>query len=220
MDNNEIFNLIHGIVIPELSRTLFMVLVATILSTILGIILAIILIVTDKEGLRPNKYIYETLNVIINIVRSFPFIILIVAIIPFTRALIGSSIGEKAAIIPLTVASAPYVARIIEGSLKEVDIALIEAAKSFGASDFQIIFRVMLSEAVPSIISGITLAVISILGCTAMAGAVGAGGLGSVALTYGYENFNNTIMYGTVFFLIILVQAIQVLGTFLYKILK
>jgi D-methionine transport system permease protein len=220
MDNNEIFNLIHGIVIPELSKTLFMVLVATILATIIGIILAIILIVTDKEGLRPNKYIYETLNVIINIVRSFPFIILIVAIIPFTRALIGSSIGEKAAIVPLTVASAPYVARIIEGSLKEVDKALIEAAKSFGASDFQIIFRVMMSESVPSIISGITLAVISILGCTAMAGAVGAGGLGSVALTYGYENFNNTIMYGTVFFLIILVQAIQILGTFLYKILK
>lgn len=220
MNNNEIVSLIHGIVIPELSKTLFMVLVATILSTVIGIILAIILIVTDKEGLRPNKYIYEILNVIINIVRSFPFIILIVAIIPFTRALIGSSIGEKAAIIPLTVASAPYVARIIEGSLKEVDKSIIEAAKSFGASDFQIIFRVMVSESVPSIVSGITLAIISILGCTAMAGAVGAGGLGSVALTYGYENFNNTIMYGTVFFLIILVQAIQALGTFFYKILK
>lgn len=220
MDNNEIYNLIHGIVIPELSKTLFMVLVATILSTIIGIILAIILIVTDKEGLRPNKYIYQIFNTIINIVRSFPFIILIVAIIPFTRALIGTSIGEKAAIIPLTVASAPYIARIIEGSLKEVDKALIEAAKSFGASDFQIIFRVMISESVPSIVSGITLAIIAILGCTAMAGAVGAGGLGSVALTYGYENFNNTIMYGTVFFLIILVQAIQALGTFFYKILK
>lgn len=220
MNNNEIYNLIHSIVLPELSKTLFMVAIATILSTIIGTLLAIILIVTDKEGLKPNKYIYQVLNTVINIVRSFPFIILIVAIIPFTRALIGTSIGEKAAIIPLTVASSPYVARIIEGSLKEVDKGLIEAAKSFGASNFQIIFRIMVTEAVPSIISGLTLAIISILGCTAMAGAVGAGGLGSVALTYGYENFNDTIMYGTVFFLIILVQAIQSLGTLLYKILK
>lgn len=220
MNNNEIYNLIHSIVLPELSKTIFMVVIATILSTIIGTLLAIILIVTDKEGLKPNKCIYQILNTVINIVRSFPFIILIVAIIPFTRALIGTSIGEKAAIIPLTVASSPYVARIIEGSLKEVDKGLIEAAKSFGASNFQIIFRIMVTEAVPSIISGITLAIISILGCTAMAGAVGAGGLGSVALTYGYENFNDTIMYGTVFFLIVLVQAIQSLGTLLYKILK
>lgn len=220
MNNSEVYNLLHNIVVPELSKTLFMVVIATVFSLIIGMALAIILTVTDKEGLKPNKYVYELMSTFINIVRSFPFIILIVAIIPVTRALIGTSIGEKAAIIPLTIAGAPYVARIMESSLKEVDKSLIEAAKSFGASNFQIIFRIMIIEAIPSIISGSTLAVISILGCTAMAGAVGAGGLGAVALTYGYQDFNNTIMYGTVIFLIILVQAIQYLGNYLYKISK
>ncbi|CAB1247151.1 methionine ABC transporter, permease component [Clostridiaceae bacterium BL-3] len=218
--NSEFYNLIHQIVLPELGKTIYMVLIATLLSSIIGILLAIVLMITDREGLKPNKYIYQILNVFINIVRSFPFIILIVAIIPLTRIIVGTSIGEKAAIVPLTVVGAPYIARIIESSLKEVDKELIEAAKSFGASNFQIIFRIMVTEALPSIISGITLAIISILGCTAMAGAVGAGGLGAVALTYGYENFNYTIMYGTVFFLIILVQLIQSMGNFLYKAFK
>ncbi|MBP2626189.1 MAG: metI2 [Firmicutes bacterium] len=220
MNDNKIYTLIHSIVIPELSNTIFMVITATVLSAIIGISLAILLIVTYKEGLRPNKYVYQILNTIINIVRSFPFIILIVAIIPLTRAIVGTSIGEKAAIIPLTIAGAPFVARIIEGSLREVDKELIEAAKSFGASNFQIIFRIMIPEAVPSIISGITLAVIAILGCTAMAGAVGAGGLGAVAITYGYANFDNTVMYGTVFVLIVMVQVVQALGNFSYKVLK
>lgn len=206
--------------LPELSKTLFMVSAATVLSSVIGSMLAIILIITYKDGLKPNKYVYQILDTIINIVRSFPFIILLVAIIPFTRAIVGTSIGEKAAIVPLTIAGAPFVARIIEGSLREVDKDLIEAAKSFGASNFQIIFKIMIPEAVPSVISGVTLAIISILGCTAMAGAVGAGGLGAVSITYGYANFDNTIMYGTVLFLIILVQAIQSLGNFLYKILK
>jgi len=197
-----------------------MVSAATVLSSVIGSMLAIILIITYKDGLKPNKYVYQILDTIINIVRSFPFIILLVAIIPFTRAIVGTSIGEKAAIVPLTIAGAPFVARIIEGSLREVDKDLIEAAKSFGASNFQIIFKIMIPEAVPSVISGVTLAIISILGCTAMAGAVGAGGLGAVSITYGYANFDNTIMYGTVLFLIILVQAIQSLGNFLYKILK
>ena len=220
MNNSDIYMLIHSIVLPELVKTLFMVVTATVFSTILGIGLAIILIITYKDGLRPHKYIYQTLNTIINIVRSFPFIILLVAIIPFTRAIVGTSIGEKAAIVPLTIAGAPFIARLIEGSLREVDKELIEAAKSFGASNFQIIFKIMLPEAVPSVISGITLAIISILGCTAMAGAVGAGGLGAVSITYGYANFDNTVMYGTVFFLIVLVQVIQALGNFLYKVLK
>lgn len=220
MKDSAVYNLIHSIVLPELSKTLFMVTVATAFSALLGFILAIILVLTYKEGLRPNKYVYQILNSMINIVRSFPFIILLVAIIPFTRAIVGTSIGEKAAIVPLTIAGAPFIARIIEGSLREVDKELIEAAKSFGASNFQIIFRIMIPEAVPSIISGITLAIISILGCTAMAGAVGAGGLGAVSITYGYANFDNTIMYGTVFVLIVLVQGIQSLGNFLYKRLK
>jgi len=220
MNNSNIYSLFNTIVVPEFGKTLYMVVSATLLSTIIGIFLAIILIVTYKEGLKPNKYIYQMLTTVINIVRSFPFIILIVAIIPLTRAIVGTSIGEKAAIIPLTIAGAPFVARIIEGSLREVDKELIEAVKSFGASNFQIIFKVMLPEAVPSVISGITLAIVSILGCTAMAGAVGAGGLGAVAITYGYANFDNTIMYGTVCVLIVLVQVIQSIGNHLYKILK
>ncbi|WP_346356139.1 methionine ABC transporter permease [Azotosporobacter soli] len=217
---NELSRLLLQIVVPELSRTLFMVSVSTLLATLIGTLLAIILIVTYKNGLQPNPYIYQFLDTIINIVRSFPFIILIVAIIPFTRAIIGTSIGEKAALVPLTLAGAPFIARIIESSLREVDKDLIEAAKSFGASKRQIIFKIMLPEALPSIISGITLAVIAILGCTAMAGAVGAGGLGAVAITYGYANFDNTVMYGTVFVLIILVQLLQAAGNFFYKILK
>ncbi|WP_371379525.1 methionine ABC transporter permease [Sporomusa aerivorans] len=220
MSSSQIYTLIHSIVLPELTKTLFMVGVATAVSSIIGIGLAILLIITYKDGLKPNKYVYQALNTVINIVRSFPFIILLVAIIPVTRAIVGTSIGEKAAIVPLTIAGAPFIARIIEGSLREVDKELIEAAKSFGASNFQIIFKIMLPEAVPSVISGITLAIVSILGCTAMAGAVGAGGLGAVAITYGYANFDNTIMYGTVFFLIILVQVIQSIGNYLYKVLK
>lgn len=218
--SDSIYELIHTIVIPEFSKTLYMVSVATVLSAIVGTVLAIVLIITHKEGLKPNNVVYQLLNTVINIIRSFPFIILIVAIIPLTRAIVGTSIGENAAIIPLTIAGAPFVARIIESSLREVDKELIEAVKSFGASNFQIIFKVMLPEAVPSVISGITLAIISILGSTAMAGVVGAGGLGAVAITYGYANFDNTIMYGTVCILIILVQVIQSLGNFLYKALK
>lgn len=216
----DISNLIYKIVVPEFSKTLFMVFSATVLSAAIGFTLAILLTVSHKDGLKPNRYLYQVLDTTINIVRSFPFIILIVAIIPLTRAIVGTSIGEKAAIVPLTIAGAPFIARLVEGSLREVDKELVQAAKSFGASNFQIVFRIMIPEAVPSIISGITLAIVAILGCTAMAGAVGAGGLGAVAITYGYANFDNTIMYGTVFFLIILVQVIQSAGNYLYKILK
>lgn len=216
----DISNLIYKIVMPEFSKTLFMVFSATVLSAAIGFMLAILLTVSHKDGLKPNRYLYQVLDTTINIVRSFPFIILIVAIIPLTRAIVGTSIGEKAAIVPLTIAGAPFIARLVEGSLREVDKELIQAAKSFGASNFQIVFRIMIPEAVPSIISGITLAIVAILGCTAMAGAVGAGGLGAVAITYGYANFDNTIMYGTVFFLILLVQVIQSAGNYLYKILK
>nr|WP_092068179.1 methionine ABC transporter permease [Dendrosporobacter quercicolus]NSL46985.1 ABC transporter permease [Dendrosporobacter quercicolus DSM 1736]SDL71555.1 D-methionine transport system permease protein [Dendrosporobacter quercicolus] len=217
---DDISNLIYKIVVPEFSKTLFMVFSATVLSAAIGFMLAILLTVSHKDGLKPNRYLYQVLDTTINIVRSFPFIILIVAIIPLTRAIVGTSIGEKAAIVPLTIAGAPFIARLVEGSLREVDKELVQAAKSFGASNFQIVFRIMIPEAVPSIISGITLAIVAILGCTAMAGAVGAGGLGAVAITYGYANFDNTIMYGTVFFLIILVQVIQSAGNYLYKILK
>ncbi|KPI53375.1 methionine ABC transporter permease, partial [Clostridioides difficile] len=157
-----------------LLQTLYMVIVPTIVATILGFILAIILVVTKPDGLKPNSTINSVLGFIVNIFRSFPFMILIVAMIPITRLIVGTSIGETAAIVPITIGAAPFIARIIESSLNEVDKGLIEAARSFGATKRQIVFKVMIKEAMPSIVSGITLSIISILGYTAMAG--GGGG--------------------------------------------
>lgn len=208
------------ILIEALGQTIYMVAISTILATLIGFILAIILVVTDEGGLQPNKIINSILGFIVNTLRSFPFIILVVAIIPLTRAIVGKSIGETAALVPLTMGSAPFIARVIEGALKEVDKGLIEAAKSFGASDFQIIFKVMVKEAMPSIISGITLSIISIIGYSAMAGAVGAGGVGAVALTYGYQRFDNAVMIYTVITLIIIVQLLQGAGNLAYRKLK
>ncbi|EKY25120.1 methionine ABC transporter permease [Clostridium celatum] len=206
-----------NIIIEEFGKTVYMVFFSTLFASVLGFLLGIILTVTSDSGLKPNKVIYRVLDVVINVLRSFPFIILIVAIIPFTRAIVGTSIGETAAIVPLTIAAAPFVARIIEGALKEVDPGVIEAAKSFGASNTQIIFKVMIKEAVPSIISGLTLTVISIIGYSAMAGSVGAGGIGKLAISYGFQRFNTEVMIVTVVILIIIVQALQSLGNYLYK---
>ena len=208
------------ILIEALGQTIYMVGISTILATLIGFILAIVLVVTDDGGLKPNKIINSILGFIVNTLRSFPFIILVVAIIPLTRAIVGKSIGETAALVPLTIGAAPFIARVIEGALKEVDKGLIEAAKSFGASNFQIIFKVMVKEAMPSIISGITLSIISIIGYSAMAGAVGAGGVGAVALTYGYQRFDNEVMIYTVITLIIIVQLLQGAGNLAYKKLK
>ena len=205
------------IILKAFNETVFMTFYSTIFSVILGFILAVILTISAEDGLRPNKIIYKVLDVIINILRSFPFIILMVFIIPLTRAIVGTSIGKEAAIVPLTFAAAPFVARIIESSLREVDKGVIEAAKSFGASDFQIIFKVMLKEAVPSIVSGLTLTIISIIGYSAMAGTVGGGGLGYLAVSYGYQRFQKDVMIVTVIILIIIVQAFQRLGNYLYK---
>lgn len=209
-----------NIILPALGATFRMLLFSALLSCIFGFALAIVLVVTDSNGLHPHPLIYKVLDFIVNTVRSFPFIILMVAIIPFTRLLVGTSIGEHAAIVPITVGAIPFVARVIENSLREVDPQLIEAAKSFGASDRQIIFSVMVGEALPSMISGIILAIISILGATAMAGTVGAGGLGAVALLYGYQAFNDGIMIVTVIILVIMVQVIQNIGNYVYKKLR
>lgn len=202
---------------PAIIQTFIMVLPSTVFSLILGFILAILLVVTSQDGLKPNRVVYSVLDFIINLLRSFPFLILMVAIIPFTKLIVGTSIGEQAAIVPLTVAAAPFVARIIESALKEVDPGVIEAAKSFGASDTQIIFKVMLKEAVPAIISGVTLTVISLIGYSAMAGTIGAGGLGDLAIRYGYQRFESEIMIVTVIILVIIVQILQSLGNFIYK---
>lgn len=205
------------ILIEGFNKTITMVFFSTLFSVILGFIPAIALIVTAPNGLKPNKGVYNTLDTIINILRGFPFLILMVAIMPLTKLIVGKSIGTTAAIVPLTIAAAPFVARIIESALKEVDPGVVEAAKSFGASNTQIIFRVMLKEAVPSIISGLTLTIISIIGYSAMAGTVGAGGLGDLAVRYGYQRYQTDVMIVTVIILVIIVQVLQSLGNYLYK---
>ena len=208
------------LIIPAFFATLKMLVISGILSTIFGFIFGVILVVTEKGGLCENVVVNRILDFLVNTIRSFPFIILLISIIPFTRLIVGTSIGETAALVPLTVACSPFMARIFQNSFKEVDPALIEAAQSFGASKVQIIVKVMLKESVPSIISGLCLAIINLLGCTAMAGAVGAGGLGATALTYGYQNFNQEIMYSICVILIILVAIIQYFGDWIYKKLK
>jgi D-methionine transport system permease protein len=205
------------IIAPSIGATWRMLSFSMILALFFGFIIAVVLITYGPKGLKPNKRIYRILDFVVNVIRSFPIIILIVAISPITRFVVGTTIGEKAAILPLTVSAVPFIARIIENSFLEVDRQLIEAARSFGASNRQIIFRVLCVEAVPSIIAGMTLTVIYFLSATTLAGAVGAGGLGAVALNYGYQSFNNTVLYTCVIILFLIVQIIQCVGTWLYK---
>ncbi|HCJ57226.1 MAG TPA: methionine ABC transporter permease [Clostridiaceae bacterium] len=203
---------------PAIVATIRMMSISMILATILSFIIAIILVMTNPtKGLRPCKWVHSTLSFIVNTVRSFPFIVLIVAIAPVTRLVMGTMIGEAAAIFPLTVGGAPFMARIIENALLDVDPQLIEAAKACGASDLQIVLKVMLREAIPSVINGSTLCAINFLKSTTMAGAVGAGGLGSVALNYGFYSFNYSVLYTGVILLLVMIQAIQLFGDYLYK---
>lgn len=200
--------------------TLYMTFVSTFLAFIIGLGLAIILVITNKNGLKPNKAIYNALDIIVNTLRSFPFIILIIVLFPFTKFIVGTSIGTTAAIVPLTIGSAPFIARLIENAMNEIDHGIIEAALSYGATKTQIIFKVIFIEALPSIINAITLTLIVVIGFTAMAGAVGGGGLGDVAMRYGFQRFRPDIMAYTVIILIAMVQIIQSSGNFLYKITK
>lgn len=198
-------------------ETGYMVVLSTFFALIVGFIIAIALTLTAKDGLKPNKGIYSVLDFIVNILRSFPFVILMVSVFPLSRIIVGTTVGKEAMIVPLTIATAPFIARIIESALREVDKGVVEAAKSFGASDSQIIFKVMLKEAVPSIVSGLTLTIISVIGYSAMAGAIGAGGLGDVAIRYGYHRYQTDYMVVTVILLIIIVQGLQCLGNYFYK---
>ena len=220
LNNYTFLQLCQMLIVPAFFATLKMLVISGIMSTIFGFIFGVILVITEKGGLCENVVVNRILDFLVNTIRSFPFIILLISIIPFTRLIVGTSIGETAALVPLTVACSPFMARIFQNSFKEVDPALIEAAQSFGASKVQIIVKVMLKESVPSIISGLCLAIINLLGCTAMAGAVGAGGLGATALTYGYQNFNQEIMYSICVILIILIAIIQYFGDWIYKKLK
>ncbi len=201
-------------------ETLQMVMLSTFFSLLIGFALAILMIVTNPIGLSPCRSVYRVADFVVNLVRSFPFIILLIAIIPFTRFVVGTSIGSAAAIVPLTIAAAPFVARLIETCFLEVDRGVIEAARSFGASNSQIIFRVLFPEALPSIVLNIAVIAITLLGYSAMTGTVGGGGLGDLAVKYGYNRFQVDIMVYSVIILCILVLLIQGICNVLYKILR
>ena len=192
--------------------TIYMTLVSTFFSYVFGMIMAVILVITRADGIRPHPVIFRVLDVIVNLTRSFPFLILMIAIIPFTRWLVGTTIGNNATVVPLVVAAAPFVARLIEQSLLEVDRGVIEAAQSMGASTWQLIWKVFIPEATPSLINGSAIAATTILGYSAMSGAVGGGGLGKLAIMYGYNRYQNDIMFATVVLLIIIVQLLQSFG--------
>ncbi|MBZ4646886.1 MAG: D-methionine transport system permease protein [Petroclostridium sp.] len=216
----EVLNYIKNLwqlLLPSLLETLYMVFFSTLFSVILGLFLGIILVITDKGHIWEKPQLNKILGSIINIMRSIPFIILIIAIFPLSRLIVGTSIGSTAAIIPLSIAAAPFVARVIESSLKEVSWGVIEASLSVGATIPEIIFKVMIPEAMTSLILGITLTIINILGYSAMAGAIGGGGLGDLAIRYGYQRFQTDVLIATIIILVILVEVIQFIGNFFAK---
>lgn len=204
-------------IIEALLETLTMVGFSLLFSTLIGIPIGILLVVTRPNHLLENKIVFKCLNTIVNIFRSIPFIILLVAIIPITRFIVGTSIGTSAAIVPLIFYAAPYIARLVENSLLEVNEGVIEVGKAMGATPLQIIFRLLIPEALGSLILGLTIATIGLIGASAMAGAVGGGGIGDLAITYGYQRFDTVVMIITVLILVILVQGLQTLGNFLSK---
>lgn len=189
-----------------------MVSVSTIVSLILGLPIGVILVITEKGGIWEKPWINSVLGTIVNVTRSFPFLILMIILFPLARLIVGKSIGPTAAIVPLSIAAAPFVARVIESSLREVDKGIIEAVSSMGATNFEIIFKVLIPEAMPSLVSNITLTIINLIGYSAMAGIIGGGGLGDLAIRYGYYRFDPTVMAASVIIIIILVQIIQLIG--------
>ena len=204
--------LIIMMLLEGIKDTLNMTLTSTLIGYVIGLPMGILLTVTDKDGIHPNTAVYKVLDVIANLIRSVPFLILLIVLIPFTRFLIGRSYGPTATIVPLVIAAAPYIARMEESSLKEVDAGVIEAARSMGASNFTIVTKVMLVEARTSLIVGATISLGTILGYSAMAGTVGGGGLGDIAIRYGYTRWQTDIMIVTDFLLVILFQIFQTIG--------
>jgi D-methionine transport system permease protein len=193
-------------------ESLYMTFVSSFIAYLIGLPLGVLLVVTDKEGIAPFVSLNKVLGVIVNLVRSIPFIILLITVMPFTRLVVGTTLGSTAVIVPLIIASAPYIARIVESSLKEVDKGVIEAAQSMGATPLQIIYKVLIPEAKPSLIVGGAIAVTTILSYSAMAGIVGGGGLGDIAIRYGYYRYETEIMLITVVILVLIVQVIQEVG--------
>lgn len=201
-----------NMIITGIGETLLMVFVSTIFGYIFGLPLGVLLYVSDRDGIKPNSVLYRILDIIVNVGRSIPFLILLILIIPFTRLIVGKSYGTFATIVPLTVSAIPFIGRMVESSLKEVDKGVIEAAQSMGASNFQIIYKVLLKEARPSLLNGATICLGTIVGYSAMAGAVGGGGLGDIAIRYGYYRYQTNIMFVTVAIIVLLVQLFQFVG--------
>lgn len=212
MDSTLVIMLLEGT-----RDTLYMTLVATLFGYVIGLPLGVILTITDVDGITPNEVIYKILDVIVNLLRSIPFLILLILVIPLTRFLVGKSYGSTATIVPLVIAAAPFIARVVESSLKEVDKGVIEAATSMGAGTWTIITKVLLAEAKTSLLVGVTIVLGTILGYSAMAGAVGGGGLGDIAIRYGYYRYQTDIMVVTIVILVILVQILQGIGMMISK---
>ena len=199
-------------IITGIGQTLYMTILSTVVGYVFGLPLGVMLAVSDKDGLRPNRAVYKVLDVISNIIRSIPFLILLILIIPLTRIIVGQSYGSSATVVPLVVAAIPFIGRMVESSIKEVDAGVVEAARSMGASDLRITVKVLLLESRTSRITGATLAIGTILGYSAMAGSVGGGGLGDIAIRYGYYRYESQIMIVTVILLVVLVQVFQSIG--------
>ncbi len=211
------FRRIYPELLQSLGQTLYMVSFSTLFSFLIGFFLAVCMIITGPQGLQPHRYLYTALDFLVDILRSLPFIILIIAIMPITRIIMGKAIGTTAAILPLTVAAAPFAARLIEANFLEVDKGVVEAARSFGAGVMQIVFRVMLPEALPAVILNIAVLAVALIGYSAMAGAVGGGGLGDLAYRLGYNRFQTDVMLWCIAVLVIMVKCIQLTGNLLYR---
>ncbi len=210
MTSQEIQMIVEGV-----WETLYMTLVSTLFGYVIGLPWGIALKVTDKDGLHPNYAVYRVLDVITNIMRSIPFLILLIIVLPLTKVIVGKTYGSTATVVPLVISAAPLIARMVESSLNEVDRGVIEAAESMGAGTFQIVWKVLLGEARISLISGATITIGTILGYSAMAGTIGGGGLGDIAIRYGYYRFQPNILYTTVILLVVLVQIFQLIGAIL-----
>lgn len=206
-DESTILMLLQGI-----GESLYMTLLSTLFAYLIGLPVGVFLVTSSKDGIHPCTWLFKTLDIIVNLTRSVPFLILLVAILPFTRLVTGTTIGSTATVVPLTLSAAPFIARLVESSLKEVDAGVIEAAQSMGASNVQIVWKVLLPEARPSLLIGCAIAVTTVLGYSAMAGFVGGGGLGTIAINYGYYRYQNEIMLITVVLLVLIVQVFQGLG--------
>ncbi|MBR3643414.1 MAG: ABC transporter permease [Parasporobacterium sp.] len=203
----------NGILQTGIWETIYLTVLSTLFAYLIGLPLGVILFVTSKEGIRPIPWLNRILGVIVNIFRSMPFIILMVAMLPVAKFVVGTSLGNKAMIVTLVIAAAPYVARMVESSMKEVDAGVIEAAQAMGSSSFQIIMKVLIPEAKPSLITGSVISMVTILGYSAMAGTIGGGGLGQIAITYGYQRSNQDIIWICILLIIVIVQVIQEAGT-------